>query len=47
MPINDFCHNFLTECLNKIALLDSTCILMGDFNINLLKLNENNVTLKF
>ena len=47
MPINDSCDNFLIECLNKIALLDNTCILMGDFNIDLLKLNENNVTLKF
>ena len=27
MPINDFCDNFLIECLNKIALLEITCIL--------------------
>ena len=37
MPINDFCDNFLIDCLNKIALLDNTCILMDDFNIDLLK----------
>ena len=47
MPINDFCDNFLIECLNKIALLDNTCILMGDFNIDLLKSNAKNVTSKF
>ena len=47
MPINDFCHNFLIECLNKIAFLDNTFILMGDFNIDLLKSNVNNVSSKF
>ena len=47
MPINDSCDNFLIECLNKIALLDNTCILMGDFNIDLLKSHANNATLKF
>ena len=47
MPINDFCDNFVIECLNKIALLDNTCILMGDFNINLLKSNPNNVAPNF
>ena len=47
MPVNDFCDNFLIECLNKIALLDNTCILMGDFNIDLLKSNAKNVTSKF
>ena len=35
MPINYFCDNFLIECLNKIALLEITCILIGDFNINI------------
>ena len=35
MPINDFCDmpindfSFLTKCLNKIAVLDNACILMG------------------
>ena len=37
----------LIQCLNKIALLDSTCTLMGDFNIDLLKSHENNVPSKF
>ena len=44
MPINDSCDTFLIECLNKIALLDNTYILMGDFNIDLLKSNANNTT---
>ena len=47
MPVNDFHDNFLVQCLNKIALLDNTCILMGDFNINLLESHANNVTSKF
>ena len=47
MWINDFCDNFLVECLNKIARLNNTCILMGGFNINLLKSHANNVTSKF
>ena len=47
MQINDFCDNFLIECLNKIALLDNDCILMGDFKIDLLKLSADNVTSKF
>ena len=33
MSTNDFCDHFLIECLNKIALLDNTCILMGAFNL--------------
>ena len=37
----------LIQCLNKIALLDSTCTLMGDSNIDLLKSPENNVPSKF
>ena len=36
-PHMQICDNFLIEYLNKIALLDNTCILMGDFNIGLLK----------
>ena len=47
MPINDFCDNFLIECLNKIGLLDNTSILMDDFNIDLLKSYINDVTSKF
>ena len=47
MSINDFCDNFLIKCLNKIALLDEICILMGDVNSDLLKSHENNVTSKF
>ena len=47
ITINDFCDNILTECLNKIALPDNTCILMGDFSIDLLKSHANIVTSKF
>ena len=36
MPINDFCEKSLIECLNKVTNLHNTCILMGDFNIDLL-----------
>ena len=38
---------FVIECLNIIALLDNTCILMCDFNIDLLKSQLDNVTSKF
>ena len=38
---------FLIECLNKIYLLDNTWILMCDADIDLLKLQANNVTSKF
>ena len=47
MPIHDFSDNFLVECLNKIALLDNTCILMGEYNIDLLEPHANNITSKF
>ena len=46
MQINDFCDIILFECLNKIALFYNTCILMGDFNIDLRKSYTNNVTSK-
>ena len=36
MPINDFCDSSLIECLNQISLLDNTCILMDNFNNDLL-----------
>ena len=47
MLINDFCDNFLIGCLYKITLFDNTCILIGDFIIDLLKLHANNFTSKF
>ena len=47
MLINDFCVIFLIECLNKIALLDNTSILMGDFSINVLKSCTKNFISKF
>ena len=48
MPINDFSFNFLIECLNKISnkYIDNICILMGEFNIDLLKSYASNVTSK-
>ena len=47
MLINDFCVTFLIECLNKIALLDNTSILMGDFSIDVLKSCTKNFISKF
>ena len=47
MLINDFCDNFLIGCLYKITLFDNTCILIGDFIIDLLKSHANNFTSKF
>ena len=46
MQINDFCDIFLFECLNKIAPFYNTCILMGDFNVDLRKSHTDNVTSK-
>ena len=45
--INDFCDNYITDLLNHISHIDKPCILMGDFNIDLLKSNSNNATAKF
>ena len=50
----NYCCSYLsaspyTTSLNvlyEIALLDNTCTLIGDFNIDLLKSHENNLTLK-
>ena len=46
MLVNNFCVNFLTECLNKIALTDNTYISMPDVDIDLLKSHGNSVTSK-
>ena len=44
MPINGFRDNFLIECSKKTSFLDNTYILMGDFNVDLLKSHSSNVT---
>ena len=36
MSLNDFNENYLTPLLNKIGKEKKNCILMGDFNVNLL-----------
>ena len=46
MLINNFCVNFVTKCLNKIALTDNTYISMPDVDIDLLKSHGNSVTSK-
>ena len=47
MQINDFNQNFLTPLLEKISFENKEIILMGDFNINLLKHNQNTQTAEF
>ena len=41
MKINHFTENHLTALLNKIIKNDHTCLLMGDFNINLINTDTN------
>ena len=47
MPITEFIDNFLVTVLEKLSKENKTCILMGDFNINLLKHASNNVINQF
>ena len=47
MQINDFNENYLTPLLEKISFGNKEIILMGDFNINLLKHNINSQTAEF
>ena len=39
MPIADFNSKYLTPLLEKLNREDKFCFLMGDFNINLTKIN--------
>ena len=41
MKIGDFNNEYLTPLLAKILETEKTCLLMGDFNINLLKTDAN------
>ena len=40
MPIADFNSKYLTPLLQKLIREDKFCFLMGDFNINLMKINS-------
>ena len=37
MSINDFNNNYMTPLLEKTSCKNKTLVLLGDFNINLLK----------
>ena len=41
MKISDFNNEYLTPLLAKILQEEKTCLLIGDFNINLLKTDTN------
>ena len=41
MKINDFNYEYLTPLLAKILHEEKTCLLMGDYNINLLNTDTN------
>ena len=41
MKISDFNNEYLTPQLAKILEEEKTCLLMGDFNISLLKTDTN------
>ena len=40
MPITDFNSTYLTPLLEKINKEDKSCFLMGDFNIDLMKMDS-------
>ena len=42
ISITDFSENRLEPLLNTISLENKQCIIMGDFNVNLLECNTNN-----
>ena len=46
MPITEF-MNLLIPVLHKISQENKTCIILGDFNIDLLKCDENNAVSNF
>ena len=47
MHVNDFNENFLAPLLEKISFENKTVLLMGNFNINLLKHQEHSATAEF
>ena len=47
MPIPDFNSKYLTPLLEKLHREDKFCLLMGDFNINLMKINSESDNSQF
>ena len=47
MLINDFNQNYLSPLLEKLSFENKSVILMGDFNINLLKHGQHLLTSEF
>ena len=47
MPIADFNSKYLTPLLEKLNREDKFCFLMGDFNINLMKINSESDNSQF
>ena len=47
MPIADFNSKYLTPLLEKLNREDKFCFLMGDFNINLMKINSESDSSQF
>ena len=47
MPTADFNSKYLTPLLEKLNREDKFCFLMGDLNINLMKINSGSDNLQF
>ena len=47
MPIADFSSKYLTTLLEKLNREDKFCFLMGDFNINLMKISSESDNYQF
>ena len=47
MPIADFSSKYLTPLLEKLNREDKFCFLMGDFNINLMKISSESDNYQF
>ena len=46
-PVADFLDSYFEEMLEKVANLNKTCALLGDFNIDLIKYGDNHHTDSF
>ena len=46
-PVSDFLDTYFEEMLEKVANLNKTCALLGDFNIDLIKYGDNHHTDSF
>ena len=42
IPLREFTCNYLDPILEKISLIKKECVLMGDFNVDFIKSNDNN-----